>query len=207
MEALMTILFLAVGSRLLVLTIRRLKDIKLSNRQSGMLTPHLDGALRNGDASAIVTLCHNYEDSSLGRIVKAVIARADAVAGPDGVRSEALRLLIDQAARREVDRVRRGLVALRAIAVTSAPIGVIAGGMVANSATSTTELSDAFIYGAEGFILSMIAVIAYKYLQTKADAEAEAVAELCDHLHGVLLLRRQESWPPQEPTTPTASPR
>jgi len=197
METLTTILFLAVGTFLVVLTKCRVSDIKLSNLQSGLLTPHLDAALRNGDTSAIVTLCHNYDDSSLGRIVKAVILRADAVSASDGVRSEALKLLIDQAAAREIDRFKRSLATLRTIAVTSAPIGVILGGLVANSATRTTDLSDAFIYAAEGFLLSIMAFIANRYLSAKADAEVQSVEDLCDHLHGVLLQRR-----PASSTTP-----
>src|SRR5262249_41212992 len=193
METLTTILFLAVGPFLLVLTKRRLTDIKLSGLQSGLLTPHLDAALGNGDTGALVTLCHNYDDSSLGRIVKAVILRADAVSGSDGVRSEALKLLIDQAAAREIDRLNRSLATLMTIAFTSAPIGVIVGGLVASSATRPTDLSDAFIYAAEGFFLSIMAFIANKYLSARADAEVESVEELCDHLQGVLLQRRPAS--------------
>jgi biopolymer transport protein ExbB/TolQ len=193
MEALTTILFLSVGLSLIVLTSRRSREIKLSTLQSGLLTPHLDAALRNGHTGDIVTLCHNYDDSSLGRIVKAVILRADAVSGSDGVRSEALKLLIDQAARREIDRLRRSLSILRAIAVTSAPIGVVLGGLAANSATRLNEFSDALIYAAGGCMLSMIAFLANRYLSAKADAEVEAVEELCDHLHGLLLSRRPES--------------
>jgi len=198
MEALTTILFLTVGISLIVLTNRRSREIKLSNIQSGLLTPHLDAALRNGDSGAIVTLCHNYDDSSLGRIVKAVILRADAISGSDGVRSEALQLLLEQAASREIERVRRGLAILRAIAVTSAPIGVALGGLVANSATGRADISDALIYAAGGCILSMLAFLANKDLSAKADAEQEAVEDLCDHLHGLLLSRRPES-----PATPT----
>ena len=195
METLTTILFLAVLVWLFVLTNRRSRELKLSNVQSGYLTPHLDAALRNGDTSAIVSLCHNYDDSSLGRIVKAVAPRADAVSGSDGLRSEALKLLIDQAARHEIDGARRGVSTLRAMAFTCAPIGVVLGGLVANAATSTTEVSDAFIYAAEGLCLSIIAFIEYKYLSAKADAEVESVEELCDHLHGLLLQRRPESFP------------
>jgi len=193
METLTTIVFLAVGTFLVVLTKRRLSDIKLSSLQSGLLTPHLDAALGNGDTSAIVNLCHNYEDSSLGRIVKAVVLRADAVSGSDGLRSEALKLLIDQAAAREIDRFKRSLVTLLTIAVTSAPVGVIVGGLVANSAAHITEVSDALIYIAEGFFLSIIAFIANKYLSTKAETEVESVEDLCDHLHGLLLSRRPEA--------------
>jgi biopolymer transport protein ExbB/TolQ len=193
LEALTTLLFLAGGISLMVLTLRRLKDMRLSNLQSGSLTPLLDAALRNGDTSAIVTLCQNYDDSSLSRIVKSVVARADAVSGTDGLRSDALKLLVAQAARCEIDRISRGLGALRATAITSAPIGVVIGAMAFTSATSSTELSDAMIYAAEGFILSIIAFIAYKFLSAKADAEVEAVEELCDHLHGLLLSRRHES--------------
>ena len=193
MEPLTTILFLTVGISLIVLTRRRSHEIKLSNFQSGLLTPHLDAALRNGDTGAIVTLCHNYDDSSLGRIVKAVILRADAISGSDGLRSEALQLLIEQAARRESDRLRRGLAILRAIAVTSAPIGVVLGCLVATSATRITDISDALIYAAGGCLLSMIAFLANRYLTAKAEAEQEAVEDLCDHLHGLLLSRRPES--------------
>jgi len=193
MEALTTILFLATGIFIVVLTKRRSSDIKLSNLRSGFLTPHLDAALGNGDTSAIVTLCHNYDDSPLGRIVKAVVLRADAVSGSDGVRSEALKLLIDQAAGREIDRLKRSLATLRTIAMTSAPMGVIVGGLLANSATRTTDLSDAFICAAEGFFLSIMAFIASKYLSAKAEAEVQSVEDLCDHLHGLLLSRRPES--------------
>jgi biopolymer transport protein ExbB/TolQ len=193
MELLTTILFLTIGLSLIVLTNRRSREIKLSNIQSGLLTPHLDAALRNGDTGAIITLCHNYDDSSLGRIVKAVILRADRIPGSDGVRSEALQLLIEQAARHEIDRLRRGLPILRAIAATSAPIGVVLGGLVASSATRTTDISDALIYAAGGCILSMLGFLANKYLSVKADAEVEAVEDLCDHLHGLLLSRRPES--------------
>jgi biopolymer transport protein ExbB/TolQ len=207
MEALTTILFLATGTSLVVMTILRLMDIRLSNVQSGMLTPQLDAALSNGNTGDVVSLCHNYDDSSLARIVKAVVARADRIPGSDGVRSEALKLLIDQAANREIDRLRRGLVALHTAALTAAPLGVVAGALAANqaifstpAAMTPTELSDAMIYAAEGFILSIIAFIAYKCLSAKADAEVLAVEELCDHLHGLLLLRRQESS--SDPTLP-----
>jgi hypothetical protein len=198
MELLTTILFLTVGLCLIVLANRRSREIKLSNIQSGLLTPHLDAALRNGDTGAIVTLCHNYDDSSLGRIVKAVILRADGIPGSDGVRSEALQLLLEQAARSEIERVRRGLAILRAIAVTSGPIGVILGSLAANSSTRTTDISDALIYAAGGCTLSMLAFLANRDLSAKADAEQEAVEDLCDHLHGLLLSRRPES-----PTTST----
>jgi len=210
MEALTTILFLTVTLSLIILTKRRSREIQLSNIQSGLLTPHLDAALKNGDSGAIVTLCHNYDDSSLGRIVKSVIIRADSVSGSDGVRSQALQLLIEQAARREIDRLRRGLSILRAIAVTSAPISVVLGTLVANSATRTTDVSDGLIYAAGGCLLSMIAFLANKYLSAKADAEVEAVEELCDHLHGLLLSRRPESpatpTPTGDPVAQTANP-
>jgi len=204
MELLTTILFLTVGFWLIVLTNRRSREIKLSNTQSGLLTPHLDAALRNGDTGAIVTLCHNYDDSSLGRIVKSVILRADRISGSDGVRSEALQLLIEQAARHEIDRLQRGLPILRTIAFTSAPIGVVLGGLVASSATRITDISDGLIYAAGGCILSMIAFLANRYLSAKADAEQEAVEDLCDHLHGLLLSRRHESPATPTPTDPAA---
>ena len=154
------------------------------------------------DASAIVTLCHNYDDSSLGRIVKAVFSRAEALSGSDGLRSDALRLLIEQAATHEKDRIRSGLGVLRAASIVAAPIGVAVGAVTAYSAifsaltpTTATDLSDAMIYAAEGFILSTVGFIAYKYISSKADTELETVEELCDHLHGLLLTRGQEPSP------------
>jgi len=191
-EALTTILFVSVLVSLMALAVRRLDDIRLSNLQSGKLTPYLDAAFGNGDASAIVTLCHNYDDSWLGRIVKSVITRAEGVAGSDGVRSEALRLLIDQAAGYEKDRIRRGLGTLRTAAIVSVPLGVAVGALTANSARSAVELSDAMLYATEGFVLSIACFAAYKYLSAKVDAALDTLEELCDHLHGLLLLRSHE---------------
>jgi biopolymer transport protein ExbB/TolQ len=207
MEALTTILFLAGIISIIALTVRRRNHIRQSNLQSGMLTPHLDAALRNGDAGAIVTLCHNYDDSSLGRIVKAVFARAEAFSGSDGVRSDALRLLIEQAATHEKDRIKSGLGVLRAASIVAAPIGVAVGAMTAYSAifsaptpTTGTDLSDAMINAAEGLILSIVGFIAYKSISAQADTELETVEELCDHLHGLLLSRGQEPSP--DPKSP-----
>ena len=48
MEALTTLLFISLLIFLAALTVHRRNHIRQSNIQSGMLTPHLDAALRNG---------------------------------------------------------------------------------------------------------------------------------------------------------------
>jgi biopolymer transport protein ExbB/TolQ len=145
------------------------------------------------EPSQILALAEGYRDNPASRITAGVLSRIESVRCPARLRVGLFKLLCDQAAAREEARLKRGLPALRTIAIVSAPIGAIATAWDlaaiglswtcdTGDCLNRTGPSDSLSYTIAGILISIVAFITYKYLSARVETESANLRELSSML-------------------------
>jgi biopolymer transport protein ExbB/TolQ len=189
MDTLTTILLILMASTVIILPIIRMSDLSLWAARSRKILTELKTSIGRIEPNHLLALCDGDYDTPAERIVRAVLSRADKVRGPAHLRAGLLRLICDQAAARESQRIKRGVPALRTIAIVSGPIGAIATAWDtaaiglswmcdAGPCLSRPGLSESLSFTIAGSMIALGAFITYKYLSAKIETESANLRDL-----------------------------
>src|SRR5262245_16362549 len=178
----------------IAIPVTRLNDLNLLASLSRKLRTELKSTVGPVEAGSILALCDGDDDNSVSRITRGVLSQIDSVRGPARLRIALFKLLCDQAASREVHRMKRGLLALRSIAVVAPVLGALvtawelaAIGLdwicdLGPSDAAGSTLSAALPYTMAGISISAVALIVYNCLSAKVESESANLHELSSML-------------------------